>query len=811
MKRILLKLLFVVLLVSGSTLYSQTALPGTIEVENGDISNNSSHATRNKVGSGNGGTNNIIQQFRRDGGKDGTIINHVSIAADGNYDFEFTYFKNKPVVSNVTINSTNSSGGSVVQLASLTIADNSATATSSSYGTIKVLNVPLTTSIQYITIVTTSTLNSDIDLDNIIVTSSAAAPVITLTGSSTVNVIAGDGYTDAGATAVASDGTTDISGSIVVGGDTVDVNTPGTYTITYNLTDGGVAAVEVTRTVVVYPSTTRIASQAGNWNLPATWGGKSVPGTSAEVLIISDLSITVSDAQEVSSIKNNGTITINSGGSLTVSGDVYLSKFDNGIQVQSGTETSAEAMGTLIVGGIVGTLNQDLSTDTSDKRLAARKVLDNDKWYLLSSISSKQPRVNRMTGGSDFRTNGVPAYSIAVYNNANAANSKYQYFSTTLTDSDEITLGAGMSVSVNGSGNSNTTGMFEYDAFFSHGASITTAIATDGVTSDSFNLLGNPYLSNLHGNDNADATNNLLKVNNDAGVLAEQTLWFWNPDSSSWVTKNQSSAAFTVPPLTGFFVKSSVAGGNFTYTTAMETHTASGSLLSKNASQRFAIDLNVSNGKTSRSTNITYIDNKTTGFDNGYDSSTFGGYASEFEVYTELVEENSSKKLAIQSLPTNYEELVVPVGIKVSEEKEYTISADALNLPEGIKVYLEDRLLGTFTRLDESGADYKVILSGETKGRFFLHTKSSSALSADSELLNSVKIYKNGINSLRITGLSTGKASVKIYNVLGTQVFSKSFSSRNVNDIELPKVNTSVYIVQLDTEKGSLNKKIVLE
>jgi hypothetical protein len=80
--------------------------------------------------------------------------------------------------------------------------------------------------------------------------------VITLLGSSPVNLTVGDSYTDAGATAEdAEDG--DISDDIVVGGDTVNTSAAGTYVITYNVTDSaGNAAAEVTRSVIVSEATT---------------------------------------------------------------------------------------------------------------------------------------------------------------------------------------------------------------------------------------------------------------------------------------------------------------------------------------------------------------------------------------------------------------------------------------------------------------------------------------------------------------------------------------------------------------------------
>ncbi len=75
-------------------------------------------------------------------------------------------------------------------------------------------------------------------------------PVITLIGSSTVNVLAGSLYIDAGATASdIEDG--NITANIVRTG-TVNTSVVGTSTVTYNVSDSkGLAAVPVTRTVIV--------------------------------------------------------------------------------------------------------------------------------------------------------------------------------------------------------------------------------------------------------------------------------------------------------------------------------------------------------------------------------------------------------------------------------------------------------------------------------------------------------------------------------------------------------------------------------
>ncbi|WP_445957033.1 immunoglobulin-like domain-containing protein [Yeosuana sp.] len=87
--------------------------------------------------------------------------------------------------------------------------------------------------------------------EDIIVISDAGAPVITLLGDTTINIMVGETFTDPGATAT-DDVDGDITANIVIAGDTVDENTAGTYIITYNVSDAaGNAATQRTRTVIV--------------------------------------------------------------------------------------------------------------------------------------------------------------------------------------------------------------------------------------------------------------------------------------------------------------------------------------------------------------------------------------------------------------------------------------------------------------------------------------------------------------------------------------------------------------------------------
>ncbi len=92
--------------------------------------------------------------------------------------------------------------------------------------------------------------NAAVSVDQSFEVADVAVPVITLAGSASLTLTTGDGYVDAGATA-----TDDVDGDItasIVTVNPVNMDLAGTYTITYNVTDGaGNIGAEATRTVVV--------------------------------------------------------------------------------------------------------------------------------------------------------------------------------------------------------------------------------------------------------------------------------------------------------------------------------------------------------------------------------------------------------------------------------------------------------------------------------------------------------------------------------------------------------------------------------
>jgi hypothetical protein len=119
-------------------------------------------------------------------------------------------------------------------------------------------------------------------------------PTISLVGPNVVNIVTGSGWTDDGATAAdPEDG--DITASIVVGGDVVDTNTPGTYVVTYDVTDsGGASATQVIRTVNVAANNVPVITLIGDAIINMYVGDQFTdPGATASDAEDGDLSASI--------------------------------------------------------------------------------------------------------------------------------------------------------------------------------------------------------------------------------------------------------------------------------------------------------------------------------------------------------------------------------------------------------------------------------------------------------------------------------------------------------------------------------------
>ena len=120
-------------------------------------------------------------------------------------------------------------------------------------------------------------------------------PIISLLGSSPMDIECGSGYTEPGVNATdACDG--DLAGAVVIGGDTVNAAVPGTYIVTYDVSDAATnPATQQTRTVNVADTTSPLILLLGSSPMSVECGSAyTEPGVNATDVCDGDLTGSVS-------------------------------------------------------------------------------------------------------------------------------------------------------------------------------------------------------------------------------------------------------------------------------------------------------------------------------------------------------------------------------------------------------------------------------------------------------------------------------------------------------------------------------------
>lgn len=506
--------------------------------------------------------------------------------------------------------------------------------------------------------------------------------------------------------------------------------------------------------------------KAGNWSngLPTSSMDVKIPDTSNEPVINSSVTI-----QNVS-IESGSSLTINTQGSTTIKGNLTNS---GNLFINSSSSNS----GSLIVeGNSIGNITYNRSV-TGNWHLTSSPVIGqnyNNDWVLVNSIES---------GNINTSLRGVASY------NNDSGNWNYMLAG----DDSPFVQGTGYSTKRTEAGNLSYTGTI---------LTTGTTKAISKGTNNAFNLLGNVYTSHIPLNNDADNTNNFLVTN--TSLLEESTIWLW--DGASYVTINHAKPSQFLAPGQGFFVKSAAAGGLVSFTALMQNHQTVTFL--KKQQLRPEIKLILNKGKDEKTTDIYYIEGTTEGFDNGYDSSIYSGVSSNFEIYTKLVHQEIDMNLSIQSIPEDYS-IVVPIGIIADANIEMSIRIEAKNIEQGKKVYLEDRKRGVFTLIANNETSYsftsKEAVNGS--GRFYLHTSSEVLNIQNTQLSDGTIFYAK--DQIHFSGLPLGKKSIKIYNTIGQLLLKENIDLKH--SISVTKLPKAVYIVQVETEKGIIKKKIMLK
>ena len=272
-----------------------------------------------------------------------------------------------------------------------------------------------------------------------------------------------------------------------------------------------------------------------------------------------------------------------------------------------------------------------------------------------------------------------------------------------------------------------------------------------------------------------------------------------------------------IAPGQAFFVKSKVGGGLVDFTTAMRrTGSADDFISGRTSPLDVALaSLKLSSATDTATTSIYFIEGTTRGLDVGYDAATYGGSAPEFSIVSYLVEANTGLPIAIQSLPySSLTDIEVPLGVNTDATVSISISLDPLTtqLPQGIEVYLEDRLANTFTLLNTTTYNYTPPTALSGMGRYYLRF-GTQTLGVGTTDLEGLQIYTvSRLRRVVIAGPLYGQSKAYLYDVQGRLVLSQALDvSRRANSIDVSKLSEGVYVIKVVNDQQTKTQKLVIK
>lgn len=339
----------------------------------------------------------------------------------------------------------------------------------------------------------------------------------------------------------------------------------------------------------------------------------------------------------------------------------------------------------------------------------------------------------------------------------------------------------------------------------------------DAVAGERFNLVGNPYPSPIN------ALAFIEDINNSSSITG--TLYFWrktngsaNPSYCTWTSggfvTNNDDQTFNLNDViqTGqaFFVEATGTNNQLLFTNTMRTDNNANQFFrnaqATNAVERHRVWLNATNGAGAFSqTMIGYMTNAS----NGLDAQIDGKYINDGEIaFTSLID---ATPLAIQgrALPFDVAD-VVPMRFKATTSGTYTITidhTDGLFANDQI-VFLRDNVTGVTHNLSD-GAYSFAVEAGTFDSRFEVVYQSTLGTDTPTLTQNQVVVYAADATSITVATGTIMMSSIKVFDIRGRLLTESNAINTSQATLVLPATN-QVVLLQITTNTGeTITKKFV--
>ncbi|BAO77309.1 PQQ-dependent sugar dehydrogenase [Winogradskyella sp. PG-2] len=564
-----------------------------------------------------------------------------------------------------------------------------------------------------------------------------------------------------------------LTGSLVVNGQSFPITTsPQTVTLTGLNSDGLDVEVEAEFT------------DGYNTNYKSNGVLFTAPDDCINIMVGIDESIVINGDHTVAT---GGSLQILEGGSVTINGNLII----NGTVELNSTSNKFSSL--IVTGTSTGNIKYkkhvNLFNGSNGNDLLAPPVKGQD----FGDFASKNPNI--------FENPSNPTQKL--FGPFDEPSGEYQIYSTVSNATTLLNSGEGYRGARDASEDpiSGTTFVFEGEM-----ETNTVDIQINDTASSSYtgwNLIGNPYPSYI----DFDAFFLLNKDKLD--IASYQAIYGYDGNASDgWTILNNTTTGLSIAPGQGFLVKNKPGLQTISFTPAMRVNGSSDDFILGRTSpiedKDFSLKLNTDD--LSYSTKFYFDSNTTLGLDPGYDAALFASILPEFVIYSNLVEGNSGVPYAIQSIDdSNLENVVINIGVNASQGQNIIFSVDENDIPDSKNVYLEDRLLNTFTLLNTD--TYSIIADTNLSGigRFYLSIE-SNLLSTNDLPLDELLIYTNNSEkTIVIEGSIKNATNFKLYDINGRILKSIKLDVANsLQTINVEELSAGIYIAELSS---SANEK----
>lgn len=332
-----------------------------------------------------------------------------------------------------------------------------------------------------------------------------------------------------------------------------------------------------------------------------------------------------------------------------------------------------------------------------------------------------------------------------------------------------------------------------------------------------YNMIGNPYPSPI-------SIPAFLTANSGA---IEGTMWIWrkknnaNSPNSAYVTINstgqyvgngepeQENPNGILRTAQGFIVRRT-GTANVTFTNAMRSSDTSNQFFRMNNNDELpeshGIWLNLNGpGNAFSQMYAGYIEGATQGEDSGIDAR----YINDSPIVLASVVNDIDMIIQGRALPFAATD-AVPLVLKTSIAGNYTITIDHVDglFTGNQDIFIKDNLLGTTHNLKESAYTFATVV-GTFANRFEI-VYMAETLDTDNPALdsNEVIVYKDG-KTLHIRSGKTIMDDVEIFDTRGRLIYTAKDISASSVVIDDLVAEEQMLIININTERGKVSKKII--